>query len=254
MSNRRKVAAANWKMNLTIDEAKTLLSVMAMTNVKEGVERIICTPYTHIGLLAPIVADIDGLILGAQDLSEHESGAYTGEVSAAMLRSLGIDTVIIGHSERRQYHSESNVVIGSKLKKALEHDMTPILCCGEPKDVREKNNHVNYVIDQLTESFEGLQSAQLEKLIIAYEPVWAIGTGLTASADQAQEMHAAIRLYLARRFDGALAERVPILYGGSVKPNNAEELFSKSDVDGGLVGGASLSAQDFAEIANSFSV
>jgi len=191
------------------------------------------------------------IAVAAQNCSEHESGAYTGEVSAAMLTSVGIKHVILGHSERRQYFGEDNWLLAKKVDIALKHGMTPIFCCGEPLEVREANGHEDLVKRQVEESLFHLSAEQLQKVVIAYEPVWAIGTGKTASAQQAQDMHAVIRKHLASKYSQAVAEEITILYGGSVGAANAKELFSCPDVDGGLVGGASLKSRDFTEISKS---
>jgi triosephosphate isomerase len=186
--------------------------------------------------------------VGAQNCSEHEAGAYTGEVSAAMLRSMGIPYVIVGHSERRQYFNEDGKLLAKKVDIALKYGLTPIFCCGEPLDVREKNQHEKLVKQQVSEALFHLDATSLAKVVIAYEPVWAIGTGKTASAQQAQEMHAVIRRHFASKFDETVADEICILYGGSVNAANASELFASADVDGGLVGGASLKSREFTDI------
>jgi triosephosphate isomerase len=189
--------------------------------------------------------------LGAQNCSNKESGAYTGEVSVDMLKSVGVNYVIIGHSERREYFKETNQQLAEKVNLALKSGMTPIFCCGETLEQREKGIHIDFVNSQLTESLFHLSESEFLKVVIAYEPIWAIGTGVTASTAQAQEMHEKIRTHLRSKY-GKAADSVSILYGGSCKPDNAKELFACKDVDGGLIGGASLKARDFIDIIKSF--
>ncbi|MFM7858677.1 MAG: triose-phosphate isomerase [Flammeovirgaceae bacterium] len=247
---RKKIVAGNWKMNKTLEEARVLTSeVMAMVadEVTQLTEVVLCTPSLY---LANIKAQLGNsrIQLGAQNCSEHESGAYTGEISAAMIGSLGVPYVIIGHSERRQYFGESHSMLAKKVEKALAHSLTPIFCCGEPLEVREKGTHEALVKQQVEESLFQLSDEGLRKIVIAYEPVWAIGTGKTATSQQAQEMHAVIRKHIAGKYGEAVANAIPILYGGSVKADNAKELFACPDVDGGLVGGASLKSREFVDI------
>ncbi len=248
---RRKIAAANWKMNTTVEDGKSLLRSILGLDLNEDVDVVICPPATHLYALKTTFAGHE-FYLGAQNLSEHESGAYTGEVSAAMLTSCGVSHVIIGHSERREYFGEEDALLGKKLLKALEHKLTPILCCGEVLPIRKEGRHIAHVLGQLDIALSSLTSEQVNDVIIAYEPVWAIGTGETASPLQAQEMHREIRKFLEGKFGSATSGQVPILYGGSVKPANAKELFEQPDVDGGLIGGASLDAESYAAIVNSF--
>ena len=250
--NRKKIAAANWKMNTTVTEGHALLSELVAKGKSSDVEVVVCAPSTHLYMLSEVVAGHDKIHLGAQNMSQHLKGAFTGEVSATMLKSCNASHVVIGHSERRQHFGESDQLLSEKLGVALNHDLTPIFCCGETLDIRKSSNHVNHVINQLDVALSPYSANDLENLVIAYEPIWAIGTGETASPAQAQEMHLAIREFLKEKFGHAMAERTPILYGGSVKPHNAVELFKNPDVDGGLVGGASLDASGFAEIINSF--
>src|SRR5690606_9874643 len=186
--------------------------------------------------------------VGAQNCSEHEAGAYTGEVSAPMLRSIGVPYVILGHSERRQYFHEDSALLAKKVDIALKYGLTPIFCCGEPLDVREKSQHEALVKQQVQDALFHLDITDITKVVIAYEPVWAIGTGKTATAAQAQDMHAVIRKHLASRYDASTADAISVLYGGSVNAGNAKELFACPDVDGGLVGGASLKSRDFTDI------
>lgn len=247
---RTKIVAGNWKMNKTLEEAKTLTSeVMAMTadEVKGNAIVVLCVPFPYLVTLKSQLGN-SSVKLGAQNCSEHDSGAYTGEVSAAMLKSIGIPYVILGHSERRQYFGEDGKLLAKKVDKALANNLTPIFCCGEPLDIREKGTHETLVRQQVEEALFHLSAEAVKKVVIAYEPVWAIGTGKTATSQQAQDMHAVIRKQLAAKYGEATAQAIPILYGGSVKPDNAKELFSCPDVDGGLVGGASLKSRDFVDI------
>ena len=243
---RKKIVAGNWKMNKTLAEAEALtrelLTASSQLNTRAGI--VLCTPFPYLQAVSKLVAG-SRLQVGAQNCSEHDSGAYTGEVSAAMLQSLGIPYVIIGHSERRQYFGESSITLAKKVDRALANNLIPIFCCGEPLEVREKNGHEALVKKQTEEALFHLSPDKVSKVVIAYEPVWAIGTGKTATSQQAQDMHAIIRRHLAAKYGASIADDITILYGGSVKPDNAKELFSSPDVDGGLVGGASLKASDF---------
>ncbi len=249
---RTKIVAGNWKMNKTLDEAKTLTSeVMNLAaEVKGNVKMILCVPFPYL-LPTKMQLGNSAVAVGAQNCSEHDAGAYTGEVSVGMLKSMGIPYVIIGHSERRQYFGEDGKLLAKKVDKALAAGLIPIFCCGEPLEIREKGTHEALIRQQVEESLFHLSAEALQKVVIAYEPVWAIGTGKTATSQQAQDMHAVIRKQLASKYGETVAQSIPILYGGSVKPDNAKELFSCEDVDGGLVGGASLKARDFVDIAKS---
>lgn len=250
---RQKIVAGNWKMNKTLEEANILASeVMGMVadEVKGNVKVIFCTPFPYLHSIKNLLGSNSRIAVGAQNCSEHESGAYTGETSAVMLKSMNIPYVIIGHSERRQYFGEDGKLLAKKVDVALKNNLTPIFCCGEPLDVREKNGHEALVKKQVEESLFHLDAAQLQKVVIAYEPVWAIGTGKTATSQQAQEMHAVIRKHLAGKY-GSVADSISILYGGSVNAANAKELFACADVDGGLVGGASLKSREFTDIVKS---
>jgi len=246
---RKKIVAGNWKMNKSLAEAEALTRelIASTAQAKGKVTIVLCTPYPYLlpvrGLLAGTEIEV-----GAQNCSEHDSGAYTGEVSATMLQSMGIPYVIIGHSERRQYFGEKGDLLAKKVDRALASGLTPIFCCGEPLSVRESGRHEALVTQQVEESLFHLAADKLAKVVIAYEPVWAIGTGKTATSAQAQEMHAVIRKHLQRKYGAGVAEGISILYGGSVKPDNAKELFDCRDVDGGLVGGASLKSTDFTGI------
>jgi triosephosphate isomerase len=248
---RQKIVAGNWKMNKTLDEAHVLASeIMGMvTNeVKGNVKVIFCVPFPYLIPVRNLIGSNSKIAVGAQNCSEHEWGAYTGEVSSPMIKSLNIQYVIIGHSERRQYFGENGKLLAKKIDVALKNGLTPIFCCGEPLEVREKNEHEKLVKQQVEESLFHLDAAALQKIVIAYEPVWAIGTGKTATSQQAQDMHAVIRTHLSTKYGQSVADNISILYGGSVNAANAKELFSCPDVDGGLVGGASLKSREFTEV------
>lgn len=251
----KKVVAGNWKMNNTIEEGEKLTSEivnMVADEAASGVDVVLCAPFVHLASVVKLAKGATNIHVGAQNCSEHESGAYTGEVSAKMLASLGVTHVIIGHSERREYFGESNEMLAKKVDRALQHGLTPIFCCGEPLDIREENEQYEYVTEQITASLFHLDADALKKTIIAYEPIWAIGTGKTASSAQAQEMHEKIRSHFASKYGKDVASSISILYGGSAKPSNAPELFAQADVNGGLIGGASLSSRDFVDIIKSF--
>jgi triosephosphate isomerase (TIM) len=248
---RQKIVAGNWKMNKTLEEANVLASEvkgMVSDEVKGNAKVILCTPFPYLVPIKNLIGNDSRISVAAQNCSEHESGAYTGEVSAAMLKSMGIAYVILGHSERRQYFGEDGKLLAKKVDVALKHGLTPLFCCGEPLEVRESNGHEALVKKQVEESLFHLDAASLQKVVIAYEPVWAIGTGKTATSQQAQDMHAVIRKHLASKYGQSVADSISILYGGSVGAANAKELFACPDVDGGLVGGASLKSRDFTEI------
>jgi triosephosphate isomerase len=215
--------------------------------VKSNTEVIICTPFPYLISVKNQLGN-SNIKVGAQNCSEHDSGAYTGEVSAAMIKSIDVPYVIVGHSERRQYFGETNKMLALKVDKALANSLTPIFCCGEPLEIREKGEHETLVKQQVEESLFHLSTDVLQKVVIAYEPVWAIGTGKTATSQQAQDMHLVIRKHLASKYGQSVADSISILYGGSVKADNAKELFACADVDGGLVGGASLKSREFVEI------
>jgi len=209
---------------------------------------IFAVPFPYLIMATSAVADEPGYSIAAQNCSDKKNGAYTGEVSAEMLQSIGIEYCIVGHSERREYFLENNKILGEKINLCLQHGITPIFCCGETLKVREENNQNRFVQQQLEESLFQLPAEKIKNIIIAYEPIWAIGTGKTASTEQAQEMHRHLRSVLQEKYGKELADEISILYGGSVKAGNAAELFASPDVDGGLVGGASLVAKDFIEI------
>lgn len=247
---RRKVIAGNWKLNKTIEEAEIYINELKQ-NLDESeseVTVIIGAPLTHIHSLSTLCDE--KISISSQDCSQHVSGAYTGEVSAQMLSSVGATFAIVGHSERRAYHNETNADIAIKIDRCLEENLQPIYCCGEQLSERDNQSHFEVVKQQIEEALFHLNTQQIKSVIVAYEPVWAIGTGKTASAEQAQEMHAFIRSTINTKYGNEIAQNMSILYGGSCKPNNAEELFSKNDVDGGLIGGASLNPSDFIQIIN----
>ena len=249
---RKKIVAGNWKMNTVPAEGLELVkNVIAQSaEVCECVNFIVCPPFTHLSQVAE-AAKGSRVAVGAQNCAAEAKGAYTGEVSAAMIASLGVEYVILGHSERREYYGETSATLNAKMAQAYANGLTPIYCVGEKLDEREAGNHFEVVKAQLEEVVYNLTEEQFEKLIIAYEPVWAIGTGKTATAEQAEEIHAYIRKVLADKF-GAAAEQTAILYGGSCKPSNAKELFANPDVDGGLIGGAALKVADFKGIIDAF--
>lgn len=242
-------------MNCTLEEGQKLTSEIVNMIKDERVKDVTVVlnpPFVHIQGVKKLIGGIGELFVGGQNCSDKESGAYTGETSAKMLASFGASHVIIGHSERRENYKESNEELTAKVKQALANQLIPIFCCGEPLEIREAGTQEAYVKEQLTESLFDFNEAEFEKLVIAYEPIWAIGTGKTASSDQAQEMHAAIRSHISSKYGESIANKIPILYGGSCKPDNAKEIFSKPDVDGGLIGGASLKSRDFLDIIKSF--
>ncbi|MGI6340091.1 MAG: triose-phosphate isomerase [Bacteroidales bacterium] len=247
---RKKIVAGNWKMNMDLAEglkfAKSIAEYYEKNPAGEtGV--ILCTPFIHLAGVADILKG-GKVACGAQNCASEPSGAYTGEVSASMVKSTGAEYVIIGHSERRTYYSENNIILFKKTRLALDNGLKVIFCCGEVLEEREKEHHFLIVRKQLEEGLFGLSKDDFTKVVIAYEPVWAIGTGLTATPEQAQEMHAFIRSMVADQYGKECADDLTILYGGSCKPSNAAELFSNPDVDGGLIGGASLKKEDFCAI------
>jgi len=241
---RTKIVAGNWKMNKTLPEAISLINDLKAQINPQGVEVIIAPSFTNLPKAVELLAASD-IRVAAQNMHFADSGAYTGEVSADMLLSIGIDTVILGHSERRAYFNETNATLKDKAQQAYQKEMTNIFCVGEQLSDRKAGNHFDVVESQIKEALFELPIAAYKKIVIAYEPVWAIGTGETATPAQAQEMHKFIRSLLARKYGQDIANHVRILYGGSVKPANAVEIFSQPDVDGGLIGGAALKAGDF---------
>ncbi len=247
---RKQIAAANWKMNLTYQKAEELLKAFLSIphNLSEDHIAVFAVPAPYLDMAANKIAAEKHMYIAAQNVYSKKSGAYTGEVSVEMLDSLGVEYAIVGHSERRQYFNEDNALLAEKIKICLEHNIIPIFCCGEALPVREQNAQNDFVTGQLQDSLFDLSEEQIKKVVIAYEPIWAIGTGKTASSLQAQEMHAHIRSQLGAKYGAEVADSISILYGGSVKGANAKEIFSQPDVDGGLVGGASLNAEEFMQI------
>ena len=245
---RKKIIAGNWKMNKTPSEAVKLVEELKPLVANDDVDVVYCVPAVDI---VPVVEAVKGtnVIVGAENMYFEESGAYTGEVSAAMLVDAGVKYVIIGHSERRDYFKEDDVLLNKKVKKAIEAGLTPILCCGESLEQREMGVTMDFIRLQIKSDLDGVAADDVKKLVIAYEPIWAIGTGKTATSDQAQEVCKGIRDCIAEIYDAATAEEVRIQYGGSMNAGNAAELLAKPDIDGGLVGGASLKA-DFGQIVN----
>lgn len=252
MANRTPLIAGNWKMNLNHFEAVQVVQTFVFALPKEHYENVdvaFIPPFTDIRSVQTLVeADKLQITYGAQDVSEHESGAYTGEISASMLAKLGCTWVVVGHSERREYHGESDAKVAAKAKAALSTDLAPIVCVGEPLEVREAGEHVAYVSEQTRNSLAGLSAEEISRCVIAYEPVWAIGTGKVASAEDAQEVCAAIRGVIAELANDEVAAGIRILYGGSVKADSVADIVAQPDVDGGLVGGASLDGAAFAQL------
>mgnify|MGYP001628676753 CR=1 FL=1 len=250
---RKNIVAGNWKMNTTLPEglelAKEVNDLLARECPKCDV--VICVPFTHLAMINEII-DKNKLGLGAENCADHASGAYTGEVSAPMVASTGANYVILGHSERRQYYGETSETLRAKVRLALDNNLTPIFCIGEVLEQRDNGTYFDVVKSQLEEGLFNLDAEEFGKIIVAYEPVWAIGTGKTATDDQAQEIHAFIRKTIADKYGKEVADNTSILYGGSCKPSNAKALFAKPDVDGGLIGGAALKADSFMGIVNAF--
>jgi triosephosphate isomerase (TIM) len=247
---RKQIAAANWKMNLTLDQGKQLLGDILSVEIPASANHqvIFAVPFPYLGMAQEETAPRTDYAVAAQNCSSKKSGAYTGEVSTEILYSVGIRYCLVGHSERREYFHETDEVLAEKINLLLAAEMTPIFCCGEPLAIRQAAGQNEYVKAQLEKSLFHLSAEQVAGLVIAYEPIWAIGTGQTATTAQAQEMHAFIRSVLADKWGTETADAISILYGGSVKASNAAEIFGSEDVDGGLVGGASLVAQDFIQI------
>jgi len=249
---RRPIMAGNWKMNLNHFEAILLVQKLAASLTEKqltDVEVVVLPPFTDLrSVQTAIEGDKILLGYGAQDLSQHKGGAYTGEIAGSMLAKLGCTYVVVGHSERREYHREDDALVNAKVKAALENDLTPILCVGEGLEIREAGEQVQHCYSQLDGALDGLKAEQVKQIVIAYEPVWAIGTGKTATPEDAQEVCGAIRVRLAEKFGAETADAVRIQYGGSVKAANIAAIMAKPDVDGALVGGASLVAEEFASI------
>ena len=248
---RKLIVAGNWKMNTGIEEgtklAEEINEYLSSKNLPENKKVIIAPPFTHLYPISKII-DPSKIILSAQNCASTENGAYTGEISAKMLQELGVKVVILGHSERRGYFKEDNETLLKKVKIALKYDLDIVFCVGESLEQRENNKHFDVIKEQISETIFKLNKDEFKRVIIAYEPVWAIGTGKTATPDQAQEIHEFIRNKIKENFDENTANETTILYGGSCKPSNAKEIFSKKDVDGGLIGGAALKSVDFSKI------
>ncbi len=248
---RQKIVAGNWKMNTHLHEGLELARAVEASAKEKTSDAlmIIAPPFTHLAKVREVISEVK---LAAQNCSSEESGAYTGEVSPDMLKTAGVEYVIIGHSERRSYYHEDNEILNKKVQLALSKGLFPIFCCGESLEEREEGQMFDVIREQITVGLNGLSPSDMKNVIVAYEPVWAIGTGVTASPEQAQEMHKFIRDLLAELFNQQVADETSLLYGGSCKPSNAAELFANPDVDGGLIGGASLKAEDFIQIVNAY--
>lgn len=252
---RKNIVAGNWKMNMDYTGGVSLFSeIINMVNdeLMGDQEVIVCPPFIHLSSLGQLAKSSPKISIGAQNCHQAESGAFTGEVSAAMVRSVAADYVILGHSERRQYFSEDNALLAQKVNAALKNQLKPIFCIGETLEQRNNNTHFDVIKQQLEEGVFHLAAEDFKNLVIAYEPVWAIGTGLTATPEQAQQVHEFIRGEISAKYGRELADSTTILYGGSCNPKNAAELFAKPDIDGGLIGGASLKSRDFMDIVKAF--
>jgi triosephosphate isomerase len=249
---RKQIAAANWKMNLSLNEAETLLDELLASDFKLATNQsaIFAVPAIYIPLANQKLSGQSNVFVAAQNCHQKTNGAFTGEISASMYASVGVHHIVLGHSERREYFNELDALLAEKTAAVLAIGSTPIFCCGEPLSIREAGAQNRFVEAQLKNALFQLSAEQIVKVVIAYEPIWAIGTGKTATSEQAQEIHAYIRSVLATQYGQAIADQISILYGGSVKASNAKEIFSQPDVDGGLVGGASLVATEFAAIIN----
>ncbi|HIE15323.1 MAG TPA: triose-phosphate isomerase [Bacteroidales bacterium] len=253
---RKKIVAGNWKMNTTIDEAVLLAENInrLLANSKKDIDNvsvILFPPYPFIHSVSKII-NTHRIGIGSQNIANKAQGAFTGEVSAKMIASMNAGYTIIGHSERRIYYNETNDLLRQKIDLALENNLTVVFCCGEQEESRDSGEYFKIIENQLSTTILNLSANQMSHIIVAYEPVWAIGTGKTASPEQAQEIHAFIRMLIKNKFNDFVAENTSILYGGSCKPSNAKDLFSQTDIDGGLIGGASLKAEDFIQIIESF--
>ena len=244
---RKEIVAGNWKMNMSLQDGLDLCRSIILQIQNSSREVIVAVPYTHLAVLRELCKN-SNLKIAAQNCHHEITGAYTGEVSAAMLADLGVNYVLVGHSERRAYNAETNELLAKKVDAALVQNLQVIYCFGETLEERSSNSHFSLITKQITEGVFHLDETQVKNIVLAYEPVWAIGTGETATSDQAQEMHAHIRTVLSDKYGEEIAQNCSILYGGSCKPTNATELFSQPDVDGGLIGGASLNAADFVSI------
>lgn len=252
---RKNIVAGNWKMNMDYEQGISLFSEI-VNMVKDEVignqEVVVCSPFIHLAAISKLSSGTGNVSIGAQTINEHESGAYTGEISASQVKSTGAAYVILGHSERRAYFNETDELLAEKVNAALKHDLKPIFCIGETKDERESGSYFDIIKTQLSKGLFHLDAEAFKNVVLAYEPVWAIGTGLTATPEQAQEVHAFIRKTLAEQYGQDIADGTSILYGGSANPSNAQSLFSQPDIDGGLIGGASLKSRDFLQIINVF--
>ena len=248
---RKKIVAGNWKMNLDKISSKNLVLEILEKTENNDTNIIISTPFIYLEDTIKDCLRSDNVFIAAQNCSSYDNGAYTGEVSAKMLSTIGVDYVILGHSERRQYFNESNEVLNDKLTQAISNNLKIIFCCGEDLEQRENNEYFDVIKDQLNSTIFLLSKENFRNIVIAYEPIWAIGTGKTASSDQAQEMHFYIRSLIKDKYGDKVSNETTILYGGSCKPNNSLEIFSQHDIDGGLIGGASLNSTDFVSIIES---
>jgi len=244
--NRNKIVAGNWKMNMTIDESNGLINELKQVS-ENNVEIKIAPSFTNLYYAISLLKN-SGIEVIAQNVHSEMRGAYTGEISAEMLKSIGVKTVIIGHSERRKYFNETDTILSKKVKAAIENSLNVIFCIGEELSERESGNHFEIIKNQITIALIDLNNDEIKNIVIAYEPVWAIGTGMTANINQIQEMHEFIRKLINEKFGDEISDNIQIIYGGSVKPNNAKDIFSLNDVDGGLIGGASLNFSDFHSI------
>ena len=252
---RKKIVAGNWKMNMDYQEGLSLFSEvinMVHDEVTGKQQAVICSPFIHLHSLVQMAKGYNKVSVGAQNAHQAESGAYTGEISARMVHSTGAEYVILGHSERRQYFGETNELLAKKTDTALKNSLKPIFCIGETLQEREADQHFDIIKSQLAEGVFHLDGEQFGKIVLAYEPVWAIGTGVTATSAQAQEIHAFIRKEIAAKYSQEVADNTTILYGGSCNPKNAGDLFAQADIDGGLIGGASLKSRDFLDIVKTF--
>jgi len=252
---RKHIVAGNWKMNKTFEEAEelidNLMTALEQTELDKNTLMVVCPPFPYLEMCSEYSED-SYFMPGAQNVSDQEGGAYTGEVSAAMLQSLDIAYCIVGHSERRAYYGETDAIVAAKVNQLLAHNIRPIVCCGEVLEEREAGKQLEVVERQIRDGLFHLTAEQMADVVIAYEPVWAIGTGKTATPKQAQEIHAHIRSLVKKQYGDKVADNLSILYGGSCKPSNAREIFAQPDVDGGLIGGAALKADDFMAIATAF--
>lgn len=252
---RKKIVAGNWKMNMDYEQGISLFSEvsnMVSDEITNKQEVVVCSPFIHLHHLVALSKDNSRVHIGAQNAHQKESGAYTGEISVKQLKSVGVEYVILGHSERRAYFGEDNALLAEKVDATLKEGLKPIFCIGETKDERESGKFFDVIRKQLEESVFHLSEEQFRNVVLAYEPVWAIGTGLTATPEQAQEVHAFIRKTVAEKYNDSVADDLTILYGGSCNPQNAPQLFAQVDIDGGLIGGASLKSRDFVDIAKVF--